>query len=103
MIEVLAELEGSIGSVGYGIATIGPGIGVGLVAAGCLPSLPHACGLGTGGLFVDDVVEAVAPVDGELPAAAVTPDPARVAALAAAPERVRWWVDRIRACWPLLS
>ncbi len=79
------------------------GIGVGLVAAGCLPSLPHACGLGTGGLFVDDVVEAVAPVDGELPAAAVTPDPARVAALAAPPERVRWWVDRIRACWPLLS
>ena len=54
-------------------------------------------------LFVDDVVEAVAPVDGELPAAAVTPDPARVAALAAPPERVRWWVDRIRACWPLLS
>ena len=39
----------------------------------------------------------------EAPAAAVTPDPARVAALAAAPERVRWWVDRIRACWPLLS
>ncbi len=79
------------------------GIGVGLVAAGCLPSLPHACGLGTGGLFVDDVVETVAPVDGELPAAAVVPDPARVAALAAAPERARWWIDRIRDCWPLLS
>ncbi|MBX7447306.1 o-succinylbenzoate synthase [Mycolicibacterium sp. 3033] len=79
------------------------GIGIGLVAAGCLPSLPHACGLGTGGLFVDDVVEAVAPVDGELPAAAVAPDPARVTALAAAPERARWWIDRIRACWPLLS
>jgi len=79
------------------------GIGIGLVAAGCLPSLPHACGLGTGGLFVDDVVETVAPVDGELPAAAVVPDPARVAALAAAPERARWWIDRIRDCWPLLS
>ena len=79
------------------------GIGIGLVAAGCLPSLPHACGLGTGGLFVDDVVETVAPVDGELSAAAVVPDPARVAALAAAPERARWWVDRIRDCWPLLS
>ena len=79
------------------------GIGIGLVAAGCLPSLPHACGLGTGGLFVDDVVEAVVPVDGELPAAAVAPDPARVTALAAAPERARWWIDRIRACWPLLS
>ncbi|MCG7578701.1 o-succinylbenzoate synthase [Mycolicibacterium sp. OfavD-34-C] len=79
------------------------GIGIGLVAAGCLPSLPHACGLGTGGLFVDDVAETVAPVDGELPAAAVVPDPARVAALAAAPERARWWIDRIRDCWPLLS
>ena len=79
------------------------GIGIGLVAAGCLPSLPHACGLGTGGLFVDDIAETVAPVDGELPAAAVVPDPARVAALAAAPERARWWVDRIRDCWPLLS
>lgn len=79
------------------------GIGIGLVAAGGLPSLPHACGLGTGGLFVDDVVETVAPVDGELPAAAVVPDPARVAALAAAPERARWWIDRIRDCWPLLS
>ena len=79
------------------------GIGIGLVAAGCLPSLPHACGLGTGGLFVDDIAETVAPVDGELPAAAVVPDPARVAALAAAPERARWWIDRIRDCWPLLS
>lgn len=79
------------------------GIGIGLVAAGCLPSLPHACGLGTGGLFVDDIAETVAPVDGELPAAAVVPDPARVAARAAAPERARWWIDRIRDCWPLLS
>ena len=79
------------------------GIGIGLVAAGCLPSLPHACGLGTGGLFVDDIAETVAPVDGELSAAAVVPDPARVAALAAAPERARWWIDRIRDCWPLLS
>ena len=32
MIDVLAELQGSIGSVGYGLAAIGPGIGVGIVA-----------------------------------------------------------------------
>ena len=31
MIEVLAELEGNIGSVGYGLAAIGPGIGIGIV------------------------------------------------------------------------
>ncbi|MDY6995732.1 MAG: o-succinylbenzoate synthase [Actinomycetota bacterium] len=79
------------------------GIGAGLVAAGALPSLPHACGLGTGGLFVEDVAESRPPVDGYLPAAAVDPDPARLAALAAPPERARWWAERVRACWPLLS
>lgn len=79
------------------------GIGAGLVAAGCLPDLPYACGLGTGGLFVEDVAEPVTPVDGHLPAATITPDPARIAALAAAPERRQWWIERIQACFPLLS
>lgn len=79
------------------------GIGAGLVAAGCLPELAHACGLGTGGLFVDDVTEPLTPVDGYLPAAAVTPDPARVTALAAPPDRRQWWIDRVRECFPLLS
>ena len=79
------------------------GIGLGLVAAGCLPSLQHACGLGTGSLFVDDVAESVAPVDGCLPAAAVAPDPDRLSMLAAPPQRRQWWIDRIRDCWPLLS
>ncbi|MGA8544041.1 MAG: O-succinylbenzoate synthase, partial [Mycobacterium sp.] len=79
------------------------GIGVGLAAAGALPELQHACGLGTGGLFVEDVTEAVAPVDGYLPVAVATPDPARLAALAASPQRRRWWIDRVRACYPLLE
>ena len=79
------------------------GIGLGLVAAGALPSLQHACGLGTGSLFVDDVAEPAAAVDGCLPAAAVAPDPARLAALAAPPQRRQWWIDRVRDCWPLLS
>jgi o-succinylbenzoate synthase len=79
------------------------GIGAGLVAAGCLPDLPYACGLGTGGLFVEDVAEPVTPVDGYLPAATVTPDPARITALAAAPERRQWWIERVRGCFPLLS
>ncbi|TRW86331.1 O-succinylbenzoate synthase [Mycolicibacterium sp. 018/SC-01/001] len=79
------------------------GIGAGLVAAGCLPELPHACGLGTGSLFVEDVAEPTPPVDGFLPAAAVTPDPARVSALAAPAPRRQWWIDRIRECWPLVS
>jgi o-succinylbenzoate synthase len=79
------------------------GIGRGLLAAAALPDLRHACGLGTGGLFVDDVVEPVTPVDGYLPVAPVVPDPARLEALAAAPERRQWWIDRVRACHQLMS
>ena len=75
------------------------GIGRGLLAAGALPELRHACGLGTGGLFVEDVVEPVTPVDGYLPVAAVAPDLARLEALAAPPERRTWWIDRIKACY----
>lgn len=46
--DVLAELTGSIGSVGYGIATIGPGIGVGLVWASYIQATarqPESAGL----------------------------------------------------------
>jgi o-succinylbenzoate synthase len=79
------------------------GIGVGLAAAAALPQLDHACGLGTGRLFVEDVAEATAPVDGYLPVAPVTPDPARLQALAAPPQRRQWWIDRVKACYPLLA
>ena len=78
------------------------GIAAGLSAAAALPQLRHACGLGTGGLFVDDVAEVAAPVDGFLPVGPATPDPARLEALAAPPERRQWWVDRVKACYPLL-
>ncbi|WP_082971082.1 o-succinylbenzoate synthase, partial [Mycobacterium sp. E3298] len=78
------------------------GIAAGLAAAAALPVLRHACGLGTGGLFVEDVAEVAAPVDGTLAAGAVTPDPARLRALAAPPERRQWWIDRVTACHPLL-
>ena len=77
------------------------GIGRGLLAAGALPVLRHACGLGTGGLFVDDVTEPVPAEDGFLMIGRVVPDAARLAALAASPERRRWWVERVRACYPL--
>lgn len=79
------------------------GIGTGLMAAGVLPRLTHACGLGTGSLFVEDVAEPLVPVDGALPVGTVIPDPARLAALAVTPRRRQWWIDRIRACHPLLS
>lgn len=77
------------------------GIGRGLLAAAALPELRHACGLGTGGLFVDDVAEPLRAEDGYLPVGPVVPDRARLAALAATPERRQWWIDRVRLCQPL--
>jgi O-succinylbenzoate synthase len=79
------------------------GIGQGLLAAAALPELRHACGLGTGGLFVEDVAEPVAPADGYLPVRLAIPDPARLEALAAPPDRRQWWIDRVRACHQLMS
>lgn len=75
------------------------GIAAGLTAAAALPRLDHACGLGTGMLFVDDVAEPMTPRDGYLPVGPVTPDPARLQALAAPPQRRQWWIDRVRACY----
>jgi O-succinylbenzoate synthase len=79
------------------------GMARGLLAAGCLPELGHACGLGTGGLFVEDVTDPVLPVDGYLPVGPVVPDPARLSALAATRERRQWWIERVRVCYPLLA
>jgi o-succinylbenzoate synthase len=79
------------------------GIAVGLAAAAALPDLHHACGLGTGRLFVEDVADTVEAVDGYLPVGPVTPDPARLQALAAPPERRQWWIDRVRSCFALMS
>jgi O-succinylbenzoate synthase len=79
------------------------GIAVGLSAAAALPNLNHACGLGTGRLFVEDITDPFEAMDGYLPVGPVTPDPARLQALAASPERRQWWIDRVRACYPLLS
>jgi o-succinylbenzoate synthase len=78
------------------------GIAAGLIAAAALPRLQHACGLGTGGLFVEDVAD-IAMVDGGLPVVDVIPDPARLAALAAPADRRDWWITRVRACYPLLA
>ncbi len=78
------------------------GIGAGLSAAAALPVLDLACGLGTGGFFDADIAAARAMSNGELAVAAVTPDPDRLAALAATPERTAWWLDRMARCHALL-
>jgi len=79
------------------------GIAGGLAAAAALPRLDHACGLGTGSLFVEDVAEPLSPVDGCLTVLDVTPDPARLAALAAPADRRDWWIARVGACHALLA
>ncbi|MGV0794431.1 o-succinylbenzoate synthase [Mycolicibacterium sp. XJ1819] len=79
------------------------GIGRGLLAAAALPDLDHACGLGTGRLFVEDVADLPAPVDGQLPVRPAVPDPARLATLAAPADRRQWWIDRVKACYQRLS
>ena len=38
MIDVLAAVNGNIGSIGYGLAAIGPGVGVGLIFAAYIQS-----------------------------------------------------------------
>lgn len=78
------------------------GISGGLNAAAALPELHHACGLGTGGLFVEDVAAPAVPLEGNLAVGPVTPDPARLQALAAPSDRRRWWIDRVRVCYRLL-
>jgi O-succinylbenzoate synthase len=77
------------------------GITAGLAAAAALPRLTHACGLGTGGLFVTDVAD-LQLENGSLPVIDLNPDPDRLAALAAPADRRDWWIARVRECHALL-
>lgn len=80
------------------------GIAAGLAAAAALPDLRYACGLATGGLFVEDVVDpGPSPAGGSLPVRPVVPDPARLSTLAAPADRRDWWVSRTRECYRVLS
>lgn len=84
------------------------GMGAGLAAAAALPAREDgtiaACGLGTGGFFADDVVDAPREiVDGALRADPVVPEPARLDALAAPAARRDWWLDRLRRCHAVLA
>jgi len=78
------------------------GIAAGVAAAAALPTLTHACGLGTGALFVEDVAD-LRPVDGYLSVGTVAPEPERLSALAAASGRRDWWIARVRECLPLVA
>ena len=74
------------------------GIAAGLALAAALPELPYACGLATVQLLEGDVVsEPLLPVDGSLPVTSPALDPARLADVAASPERQRHWERRMAA------
>ena len=72
------------------------GIAAGIALAAALPELPHACGLATVQLLTGDVVaDPLLPVDGSLPVRRPTVDAARLAQLAASPERMEHWRRRM--------
>lgn len=77
------------------------GMDAGLIAAKLTGS--RAAGLATQRLFVEDVAEPRAMVDGELAITRTTPDPERLHGLRAPGERKDWWVDRVRACMAVLE
>jgi O-succinylbenzoate synthase len=74
------------------------GIAAGVALAAALPELPHACGLATVQLLADDVaVDPLLPVGGMLPVRTPAVDPAALDRLAADPDRVAWWEQRLAA------
>ena len=74
------------------------GIAAGVALAAALPELPYACGLATVQLLAGDVTDTpLLPVDGALPVTRPVVDPARLAALAAPPDRVEHWRTRMAA------
>jgi o-succinylbenzoate synthase len=80
------------------------GLGMGTALAAAIPELDFDCGLGTASLFTADVADPpLAAHHGELVVGRVVPDPARLDALAAAPDRREWWLQRLTRCHALLA
>ncbi|WP_179478855.1 o-succinylbenzoate synthase [Allobranchiibius huperziae] len=80
------------------------GIAAGLALAAALPSLEHACGLGTVELLEGDVTtDRLVPQAGSLQVRNPEVSPELLDRWAAAPDRVQWWQDRVSACRTALS
>ncbi|HYN28282.1 MAG TPA: o-succinylbenzoate synthase [Dermatophilaceae bacterium] len=74
------------------------GIAAGVALAAALPTLDHACGLGTVALLAGDVAaEPLVPRAGVLRPGRAVPDPVLMDRWAAPPERAAWWADRVGA------
>lgn len=77
------------------------GIAAGLALAAALPELPYACGLGTVGLFADDVASPpLLPDGGYLPVGRVEPDPAALGRCEADATTSARWRDRMATMTP---
>ncbi len=88
------------------------GMNAGLAAVAALPRLndddemdvpPAAAGLATQRLFLEDVAEPRAIVDGHMTVDPVEPDPARLSTLAAPAGRRDWWFERVREAYGFLG
>jgi o-succinylbenzoate synthase len=74
------------------------GLAAGVALAAALPVLDHACGLATGALLTEDVTRAaLIPVDGRLQAMVPAVDDSLLDLVAAPPDRVAWWEERLAA------
>ncbi len=79
------------------------GVAVGVALAGALPELPFACSLGSTSLLAADVVaesRVLAPVDGFLPVAPMSPAPVPELLTRYAvtdPARIRWWRSQLQS------
>jgi len=72
------------------------GLAAGLALAAALPDLTYACGLGTADLLEADVTTAALhPRDGSLRVLRRSPEPDRLADVAADRETTRYWLDRL--------
>ena len=74
------------------------GLAAGVALAAALPRRDHPCGLATRALLTDDVAEPeLVPVDGLLSVRRPLVARKRLDAVAAAPDRVAWWEQRLAA------
>jgi O-succinylbenzoate synthase len=74
------------------------GLAAGVALAAALPTLDHACGLATRSLLTADVASPpLVPVGGLLPVGVPTVVRSLVEAVAAPPECVEWWEQRLAA------
>jgi O-succinylbenzoate synthase len=80
------------------------GLAAGAALAASLPTLPFACGLGSGTLLKNDVCEdRLIPVNGELEVRQVTVDPDAVSAVELATDELKMWRQRFARVYERLT